>query len=114
MLAGETLLNADPPLPYPTCFHAQQAVEKYFKALLTSHQLEFPKTHDITKLLDLVNQVDSETAALLKESAILTPFGVDIRYPGEQQEPDIREASDAFMIAKNVRKRIIQLLNHKK
>jgi HEPN domain-containing protein len=33
------------------CFHSQQAAEKYFKALLTWHQIEFPKTHDLELLL---------------------------------------------------------------
>ena len=30
-------------------FHCQQAVEKYPKAFLVRHQIEFPKMHDITK-----------------------------------------------------------------
>ena len=34
-------------------FHAQQAAEKYLKALLTRHQVEFPKTHVIRRLLIL-------------------------------------------------------------
>ncbi|HOE12382.1 MAG TPA: HEPN domain-containing protein [bacterium] len=33
------------PFLYPACFHAQQAAEKYLNALLTWHQIEFPKTH---------------------------------------------------------------------
>jgi len=28
------------------CFHAQQCVEKYLKALLTFLGIDFPKTHD--------------------------------------------------------------------
>ena len=35
-------------------FHAQQAVEKYLKALLVRHQIEFSKTHDIENLLRLL------------------------------------------------------------
>jgi HEPN domain-containing protein len=27
-------------------FHCQQAAEKYLKALLVRHQIEFPKTHE--------------------------------------------------------------------
>ena len=33
-------------------FHCQQAAEKYLRAFLVRHQIEFPKTHDIAKLLD--------------------------------------------------------------
>ena len=39
-------------------FHAQQAAEKYLKALLTRHQIEFPKTHVIRRLLILLEPVD--------------------------------------------------------
>jgi len=35
-------------------FPCQQAAEKYLKALLTRYQIEFPKTHDIKTLLQLV------------------------------------------------------------
>jgi HEPN domain-containing protein len=29
------------------CFHAQQCVEKYLKALLVVEGIDFPKTHDL-------------------------------------------------------------------
>ena len=35
-------------------FHAQQATEKFLKAYLVRHQIEFSKTHDIKRLLELV------------------------------------------------------------
>ena len=38
-------------------FDAQQAAEKYLKALLTRHQVEFP-THVIRRLLILLHQID--------------------------------------------------------
>ena len=64
------------------CFHSQQATEKYFKALLTWHQIEFPKTHDLELLLSLIASTDSALAASLTEVALLNPYGVEIRYPG--------------------------------
>jgi HEPN domain-containing protein len=36
------------------CFHAQQCVEKYLKALLVLKNVDFPKTHDIEKLMALL------------------------------------------------------------
>jgi len=36
------------------CFHAQQAVEKYFKARLCEAGVAFPKTHDLVALLKLL------------------------------------------------------------
>lgn len=41
--------------PFDTvCFHAQQAAEKYLKALLTVHGRPFGKTHDLFQLLSLL------------------------------------------------------------
>ena len=39
-------------------FHAQQAAEKFIKAFLVRHQIEFSKTHDIALLTQLVASVD--------------------------------------------------------
>jgi len=103
MKAGEALLSADPPFLYPACFHAQQAAEKYLKALLTWHQIEFPKTHAIEKLLNLLRRAEPETASILNEAVELTPYGVDIRYPGDQPEPDIAESRRALELARRVR-----------
>ena len=36
------------------CFHAQQCVEKYVKALLVLHGIEFSRIHHISALLALV------------------------------------------------------------
>lgn len=45
---------------YGATFHAQQATEKYLKALLVWHQIEFRKIHDIQELLDLASLIDQE------------------------------------------------------
>lgn len=64
-------------------FHAQQAAEKFIKAFLVRHQIEFPKTHNIALLRQLVGSVDSELAKALDVSDALTPYGVEFRYPGD-------------------------------
>ena len=38
-------------------FHCQQAAEKYLKACLTRHRIDFPKTHDFETLLDLCERI---------------------------------------------------------
>ena len=45
--AAGSLLRSASGLQAVVAFHAQQAVEKYLKALLVRHQVYFPKTHDI-------------------------------------------------------------------
>jgi len=39
-------------------FHCQQTVEKYLKVLLTYYQVEFPKTHEIKRLLALLSRAN--------------------------------------------------------
>ena len=78
------LLNReDPQLVNPMAFHAQQAVEKLLKAVLTWHQIPFPKTHDIERLLVLVASAAPELADGLSEASMLTVYGVESRYPGD-------------------------------
>jgi HEPN domain-containing protein len=40
------------------CFHCQQSVEKYLKARLEEAGVNFPKTHDLIKLLGLAITVE--------------------------------------------------------
>jgi HEPN domain-containing protein len=91
-------------------FHAQQAVEKYLKALLVCRQVEFPKTHDIGRLLDCLATFDPETAAGLRDADELTPFGVEMRYPSDAPELLPGEASDAVEVARRVKERVSDLL----
>lgn len=84
--AAATLLANTDSLREIIAFHCQQAVEKYLKALLVVWQVQFPRTHNIGTLLDLIATVDEPLAASLSNSTILTPFGVEIRYPGDSPE----------------------------
>jgi HEPN domain-containing protein len=67
-------------------FAPQQAAGKYLKALLVRSQVEFPKTHDIAKLLDRVAAMDAGAAERLRGADALTPFGVEARYPSDAPE----------------------------
>src|SRR3990172_3590387 len=48
--AAQHDLSASPPLLADTAFHAQQAVEKTFKAFLMWHGAPFRKTHSLEEL----------------------------------------------------------------
>ncbi|MBI5528810.1 MAG: HEPN domain-containing protein [Deltaproteobacteria bacterium] len=85
-----------------TGFHCQQAAEKYLKAFLVHHQLEFPKTHDLGDLLDLVERVDVGLAAELKSITFLNPYGVDFRYPSDLPSMTVEEAHRALELARKV------------
>jgi HEPN domain-containing protein len=64
------------------CFHCQQSVEKYLKAGLEEAGMNFPKTHDLIKLLGLAVAVEPQWVALHPLVATLNPYGVGYRYPG--------------------------------
>jgi HEPN domain-containing protein len=77
------------------CFDAQQAAEKAIKAVLVSRGTRFPKTHDLTELLELVAATGLEVPAAVLEAKRLTPYAVAGRYPGvseDASEGDYREA----------------------
>jgi HEPN domain-containing protein len=90
------------------CFHAQQCVEKYLKALMVLHDIPFPKTHDIESLLGLL---PPRTAVSLspEEQSRLTTYAVALRYP-ESPFPSLGEARKAVAVARRVRRDVRRLL----
>ena len=99
---AQALRSQDPPLLYPSCFHSQQAAEKYLKAYLPWRQVEFPKTHSIREILNLVKTVDEELATDLLPAAALTPYGVEVRSPSNIPDPTRPETEEALSLAKKV------------
>ncbi len=61
-------------------FHAQQAAEKLIKALLALGGHDYPRTHDLGVLLDLLAAVDVLIPNALLTVENLTPFGTVFRY----------------------------------
>ena len=91
-------------------FHCQQASEKYLKALLVRRQVEFPKTHDIKRLLTSVATIDPELAESVRDADVLTPFGVEVRYPSDAPELVPGAETDALDIARRVKDAVEALL----
>lgn len=94
----------------PIAFHSQQAAEKYLKALLVWNDIGFPKTHDLGKLLKLMEEFNSELAAELHEAAFLTPYGVEVRYPADRPEASPEDARNALALARKVRDSVMDLI----
>jgi HEPN domain-containing protein len=61
-------------------FHAQQAVEKCLKAVLSLHQIPFRKTHDLGELIDLMSDAGKPIPPEASELDFLNPFAVTFRY----------------------------------
>jgi HEPN domain-containing protein len=91
-------------------FHAQQAAEKYLKALLTKRQIEFPKTHEIRRLLELLNASDPEVVEALPDAKWLDPFGVEIRYPSDRPETLPGDEQVALQLAERTRASVAMAL----
>jgi HEPN domain-containing protein len=84
------------------CFHAQQCVEKYLKALLTLAGVESPRTHRIDQLLELV---PPRVRPMLTEDEQdrLTEYATVTRYPGDYDPIPLAEARRAVALARRLR-----------
>jgi len=79
-LVVERLLG-DPDVDDDTLgFHAKQAVEKLLKAVLTSRNVDYPRTHNLGVLIELLASNGIELPAELADIDRLTPFGTVFRY----------------------------------
>jgi HEPN domain-containing protein len=67
----------------PTCFHAQQAVEKALKAVLTVKQIDFRRTHDLEELANLLDDIGMAIPFTPREFRRLNPFAIEFRYDDE-------------------------------
>ncbi|MBI3398149.1 MAG: HEPN domain-containing protein, partial [Deltaproteobacteria bacterium] len=81
LLTAKQGLEAEIVITDTVSFHCQQAAEKYLKAFLVKHQIEFTKTHSIIALLNLCSTVDKSFNEELTEVDYLTDYAVEIRYP---------------------------------
>jgi len=113
LLASRHLLKEESKLAFVSAFHAQQAVEKALKALLVWHQIEFPKTHDIRRLLDLLTSPEPELSKELDEASSLTDYAIEHRYPADIPEPTVSQAKEAIELAERVVNEVLSRLPSK-
>lgn len=86
------------------CFHAQQCVEKYFKARLQEAGCLFGRTHNLSALLDSLLPIEPSWEALRPDLRTLTVFAVGVRYPGESA--DNMMAREAVKLCRDVRRHV--------
>ncbi len=86
------------------CFHAQQCAEKYLKGRLQEDGIVFPKTHDLTVLLDMLLPSQPLWAAMRPALLQLKNYAVAFRYPGDSA--DRKEAREAVALCRGVREAI--------
>ncbi len=84
------------------CYHAQQCVEKYLKALLVLRGIDFPKTHNIPEIVALLPAADRPCLPE-EEQERLTDYATVTRYPGDYAPLTRAAAEEAASIARRVR-----------
>ena len=95
-------LETQPPVPEAVCFHAQQCLEKYLKAILQENDLAFEKIHDLDVLLQQCKEFIPPLEKHRDELVKLSIYAVDVRYPGF--EISIDEAKVCAQIMAKIRK----------
>jgi HEPN domain-containing protein len=84
------------------CFDAQQAAEKSIKAVLVHRKIDFPKTHNIRALLELVDPTGSQISKEIWQAIDLTNYAVETRYPGPAEPVTRSEHRQAVALAQKV------------
>jgi len=117
-LADHDLREAERALSEPldpayeiSCFHAQQAAEKYLKALLVTNNISIPSTHDLVRLANQL-PVKGGITVSVEELAHLTPYAVNSRYPGVDVPETREDAEFALSIARKVRDTVLKIFKH--
>lgn len=95
------LLELESPAKGIIGFHCQQAAEKFLKAFLVYHEIDFPKTHNLEYLIELCSHIDPGFSEI--NLLNLTDFGVEMRYPGDFIEPTLSEIHDFILIIEALR-----------
>lgn len=108
--SAHLLFEAEAPVPETACYHAQQAVEKILKAFLISRGGVAPRTHNLVALLDAAVELEPSTADLKEACSLLTPYAVDLRYPGDVGVVEHLEAENALSVMDRAWSRLAALL----
>jgi HEPN domain-containing protein len=101
-------------LTHIVAFHAQQCVEKCFKGVIEEHGLELLKTHDLERLLEIVEgciHLDVDLDIL----QTLDKLYIDSRYPGDlgllpEGKPTLADAQQFYEFARDIYNRVKQSL----
>jgi len=82
------------------CFNSQQAAEKFLKALIISKHRHPARTHKLRVLLAHVRKIGMALDDLDEDCSFLTPFAVEVRYPGEGERKRLATSGDTFWMAR--------------
>jgi len=87
--AAEYLADNMHPVPDEiVCNLCQQAVEKYLKCFLFYSDIDFPKIHDLSVLINLCIDISPDFSQFIRKCIFLNKYGVMPKYPNDLQIND--------------------------
>jgi len=101
-------------LSHMAAFHAQQCIEKSFKAILEDNEVEFPKIHKLRRLQNMLPMsIQNDNEELVR---VLDELYIESRYPGEfgllpHGKPTLQDAKEFYGFAQEVFNEVCILLN---
>ncbi len=84
------------------CYNAQQAAEKAVKAVFLKRQIQFPYTHNLARLLQVLSDAGVHFPPEVGRAEDLTRFAFEARYPSVAKEVTETECTEAIEIASAV------------
>jgi len=84
---------------------------KIIKSYLIYHQIDFPYTHNISRLLEILAEIITVPDDLIQAEQ-LSVFAITTRYPGEDDEVTREEAMEAISVAEISRDIILEIFRN--
>lgn len=100
--------------PANACFLSHQVVEKVLKALLLFYSKSYPRTHDLSQLIELLERYIPAISDDFKEEVILlSPYYVGARYPADIPLESFtwKEAESASKVAQKIKEFALRKIN---
>ena len=77
------------------CYHAQQAAEKAIKSVMMLRGIEFPYTHDLSRLMSMLESSGEKLPEQIRKAVTLTKYAGVLRYPVQYEEVSEEGYEDA-------------------
>lgn len=88
---------------YPQiCFYLHQSVEKYLKAYIIANKLDLKRIHDLTELVRLCTESNSEFDKFYDKVKFLNPFYIGTRYPDFIISVNKSDAEKALQVSEEI------------
>jgi HEPN domain-containing protein len=93
------------------CNFCQQSAEKNLKAYIFINDIEFPKTHDLSVLLGMCADINTEFVKFDRQCRYLTQFAIIPKYPHTLQINE-DDATSAIRFAEEIKEFVINITHN--